>query len=70
MFRNHTKFPQVHSSRICDQIFVMTTVIVIDDDKDTVNVLTEFLQLKGIEVIGKGHDGIQAVDLYQKQNLM
>lgn len=42
------------------------TAIVIDDDRDTVDVLCEFLQIKSIKVIGKGYGGIEAVDLYKK----
>ena len=38
----------------------------IDDDKDTVEVFSEYLQLKGIEVIGKGYDGKEAVDIFMK----
>ena len=40
--------------------------IVIDDDIDTVEVLSEFLELKGINVVGKGYNGRQAVELYEK----
>ena len=39
------------------------TAIVVDDDQDTVMLLAEFLQIKGIEVIGKGYDGLDAVSL-------
>jgi two-component system chemotaxis response regulator CheY len=46
----------------------MPTAIVIDDDKDTVSVFSEFLHLKGIEVIGCGYDGMEAVDLYSRLN--
>lgn len=42
------------------------TAIVIDDDKDTVSVLCDFLQIKGINVIGRGYDGLEAVELYKK----
>ena len=42
------------------------TAIVIDDDRDTVSVLCDFLQIKGIKVIGKGYDGLEAVELYKK----
>ena len=42
------------------------TVIVIDDDKDTVSVLCDFLQIKGIKVIGRGYDGLEAVEIYKK----
>jgi len=40
--------------------------IVVDDDYDTVSVLSDFLQIKGIKVIAKGYDGQQAVELYKK----
>src|SRR3989338_3354362 len=42
------------------------TAIVIDDDLDTVELFCEHLELKGIQVIGKGYDGKDAVELYQK----
>lgn len=42
------------------------TAIVIDDDKDTVEVLSEFLHMKGINVIGKGHDGLEAIKMYNQ----
>ncbi|MFZ1076521.1 MAG: response regulator [Nitrosotalea sp.] len=42
------------------------TAIVIDDDIDTVSVLSEFLQIKGISVIGKGYDGLNAIKMYKK----
>ncbi|MBI5378330.1 MAG: response regulator [Thaumarchaeota archaeon] len=42
------------------------TAIVIDDDPDTVELFCEYLELKGIHVIGKGYDGKEAVELYQK----
>lgn len=44
----------------------MTTAIVIDDDKATVSVFSEFLQLKCIEVIGTGYDGLAAFELYKR----
>ena len=42
----------------------MITAIVIDDDKNIVDFFSEYLELKDINVIGKGYDGKQAVDLY------
>ena len=51
------------SQRDSDNI---VSVIVIDDDRDTVSVLSEFLQIKGMKVVGKGHDGMEAVEIYQK----
>jgi len=46
----------------------VTTAIVIDDDIDTCDVLTEYLELKDIQVLAIGYDGKEAVDLYQKHN--
>ena len=46
----------------------MTTAIVVDDDVDTCEVLTEYLEFKDIKVLGIGYDGKEAVDLYQKHN--
>jgi len=43
---------------------LLISVIVIDDDKDNVDFFSEYLELKGINVIGKGYDGKEAVDLY------
>ena len=44
----------------------MTSVIIVDDDQDTVEVFSEFLKLKGIDVIGTGNNGLDAVKLYKK----
>ena len=44
----------------------MLTSIVIDDDIDTVELFSEYLEIKGIRVVGKGYDGKEAVELYQK----
>ena len=43
------------------------SVIVIDDDEDTVRLFSEFLEENGIHVIGKGYDGKTAVELYQEK---
>lgn len=40
-------------------------VIVVDDDFDAVEVLSEFLRLKDFEVIGSAYDGKKAVELYE-----
>ncbi len=44
----------------------MPKVIVVDDDRDTVEVFTEYLAIKGIEVLGKGYNGKEAVELYKE----
>jgi len=40
------------------------SVIVIDDDYDVVESFTEFLELNKVNVIGKGYDGRDAMNLY------
>ena len=42
------------------------TAIVVDDDRNIVEVFSDLLQILQIKVIGKGYDGRQAVELYQK----
>ncbi|NDF24873.1 MAG: response regulator [Thaumarchaeota archaeon] len=44
----------------------MVRVVVVDDDIDTVEVFCEYLQIKGVDVIGKGYDGKSAIELYEK----
>ena len=39
----------------------------IDDDLDTVRLFSEFLEENKIQVIGKGHDGKKAVELFQEK---
>lgn len=43
----------------------MVTAIVIDDDKDTVDVFCDYLEIKQVTVLGKGFNGKDAVELYQ-----
>jgi two-component system chemotaxis response regulator CheY len=42
------------------------TGIVIDDDQTIVNLLAEFLEIKGMKIIGKGYSGKDAVELYEE----
>ena len=44
----------------------MTKVIIIDDDSDAIQVFRELLEAYEIQVVGTGHSGNEAVDLYQK----
>ncbi len=44
----------------------MTSVIVIDDSEDIVYSMSELLEIHGINVIGKGYNGLEAVQLYNK----
>ena len=43
-----------------------STVIVIDDDKDQVYLLSEILESSGKQVNGIGYNGKEAVELYEK----
>jgi len=42
------------------------SVIVIDDDEDTVRLFSEFLEENDINVVGNGFDGVTAVKLFNK----
>jgi len=42
------------------------SVIVIDDDEDTVRLFSEFLEENDINVIGNGFDGVTAVKLFNE----
>ncbi|WP_268543303.1 response regulator [Candidatus Nitrosotenuis cloacae] len=43
----------------------MTTAVVVDDDIDTVDVFCDYLKMKDVVVLGRGHNGKEAVSLYQ-----
>lgn len=40
------------------------SVIIIDDDEDILELLTEYLLLEDFDVVGRGTDGLMAVNLY------
>ena len=42
------------------------TAIVVDDDRDTVEVFCEYLEFKNIEVVGRAYDGKEGVELYEQ----
>jgi len=44
----------------------MTNVVIVEDDLDVSEVLEEYLRLKGINVLAKGYNGLEAVQLYKK----
>jgi two-component system, chemotaxis family, chemotaxis protein CheY len=44
----------------------LTSAIVIDDEHDIAEVFDEFLKIKGIDVVGRGYNGKEAVELYDK----
>jgi len=44
----------------------LTSVIIVDDNEDIVCSLSELLEIYGITVIGKGYNGLEAVELFEK----
>ena len=42
------------------------TALVVDDDKDTVNLFVEFLEICNVTVIGTAFDGKQATEVYKE----
>jgi len=40
------------------------TAVVIDDEPDIVDIFSDLLKERGINVVAKGHNGKQAIDLY------
>jgi CheY-like chemotaxis protein len=45
----------------------MTSVIVVDDDFDTVEVFSEFLSLRNVDVLGKAYDGLEGLKLFEEK---
>ncbi|HEX9846700.1 MAG TPA: response regulator [Candidatus Nitrosotenuis sp.] len=43
------------------------TAIVVDDDIDLVSVFCEYLKIMDVDVVGRGYDGKEAVDLYEQK---
>ena len=43
-----------------------TSVIVVEDDLDSAEVLVEYLQMKELKVVGRAKDGKEAFELYEK----
>ncbi len=44
----------------------MINCIVIDDQKDIVELICDFLEMNNVEVLAKGNNGKEAVELYEK----
>lgn len=44
----------------------MTTVILGEDDEDSRDVLSQFLQIHGLDVIGLGVNGKECIELYEQ----
>lgn len=42
------------------------SVVVIDDDDDILGGITDYLKLVGFDVVGIGHNGLEAVQLYEE----
>lgn len=42
------------------------SIVLIDDDEDILELLTEYLLLEDFDVVGQGTNGLQAVNLYAK----
>ena len=50
-----------------EYVSMTKSVIVIDDDEDTVRLFSEFLEDYKIHVTGKGYNGKMAVELFQEK---
>lgn len=48
------------------ELHTMVNCVVIDDDKDIVNVFCELLNMIGLDVLATGADGLDAVKMYEK----
>jgi len=44
----------------------LVSVIIIDDEKDVLEVFCEYLKVKNVNVLAEGRNGKDAVELYQK----
>lgn len=47
-------------------MYKIPNAIVIDDDRDTIEVFCNYLELIDVNVVGSGHNGKNAVELYEK----
>lgn len=47
-------------------LLMYESLVVVDDDTDLLESITEFLQMKGFNVLGSGHNGLEAVQLYEE----
>ena len=41
-------------------------VVIVDDNEDIINVISDILEINGFNVVGIGHNGKEAVSLYRK----
>jgi len=42
------------------------SVIVVDDNEDSLGTISDYLNLRGFDILGCGNDGLEAVQLYKK----
>jgi len=45
----------------------MINVVIVDDDEDSLQLMSQFLKVKGVNVIGEARDGKEAVEMYKEQ---
>jgi len=63
LFVQNFSTPPFHIEKIQTN---MVTAIVVDDDFDTVEVFSEFLMLRNIDVLGKAYNGLDGIKLYEE----
>ena len=44
----------------------MNNVIIVDDDEDSLQLMSQFLKVKGVNVIGEAKGGKEAVEMYKE----
>jgi DNA-binding NarL/FixJ family response regulator len=47
-------------------MYEIPTAVVVDDDRLTVQVLCDYLETISVKVLGRGHSGKDAIELYKK----
>jgi len=57
---------EVESSKVKTGVQKNATALVVDDDPDTVEMFSDYLENKGVSVIGKAKDGKEGFELYKK----
>jgi len=45
----------------------MINVVIVDDDEDSLQLMSQFLKVKGVNVIGEAKGGKEAVEMYKEQ---
>ncbi|MBI5146987.1 MAG: response regulator [Thaumarchaeota archaeon] len=44
------------------------TGVIIDDEKDVADLVAIFLELKGLDIVGRAYNGCQGVQIFEKEN--